>query len=170
MKKIIVVFLMFIVALSLCLAACNPQDDEFDTSKYEIDMDIGENLGNFDDYELPREDGTRQLIIYWRENKHSYVDKDVWLWHDFDSGRAYEFHPCAYGAKAVINVADNIDEVGFILRKNATTHTDVWGSADKVYPYDSHIKRRYGNLSHRRKSLSICQLGRRQNTSDGKTD
>lgn len=140
MKKITVVFLMFIVALSLCLAACNPQDDEFDTSKYEIDMDIGENLGNFDDYELPREDGTRQLIIYWRENNHSYVDKDVWLWHDFDSGRAYEFHPCAYGAKAVINVADNIDEVGFILRKNATTHTDVWGSADKVYPNDRTIR------------------------------
>ena len=139
MKKLLLVFLMCVLALSLCLAACNPQDDYFDTSKYEVDMDIGVNTGVLEDYELPREEGCRQLVVYWRETAHSYKDNDLWLWHDLAEGRAYEFHPCAYGAKAVVNVPQEIEQVGFILRKNATTHGETWGVADKVYDNDRTI-------------------------------
>ena len=135
MKKFLLVFLMIILSVSLCLAACNDVDvEEVDPSKYyAIDMDIGENLGNIEDYSLPVEDGCRQVVVYWREAAHSYSDNDIWLWHGLAEGRAYEFHPCAYGAKAVVNVPDSVDEVGFIVRKGATSHDTTWGTADKVY-------------------------------------
>ena len=139
MKKFLLVFLMIVLSLSLCLAACNPQDDYFDTSKYEIDMDIGPNTGSLEDYQLPAEEGCRQLIVYWREAAHSYKDNDLWLWHDLAEGRAYEFHPCSYGGKAMVNIPESIEEVGFIIRKNATTHGETWGVADKVYDNDRTI-------------------------------
>lgn len=142
-KKLLLLILALALTLSLCfgvLAACDPDDEDFDTSKYYIDMDIGENVGTFEDYVLPREDGQRQLVIYWRESVHSYSDNDIWMWYGDVAGRAYELHECSYGAVTAINVPSSTQEVGFIVRNGALTHTSDWGSAGKVYEANRFVK------------------------------
>lgn len=142
-KNILLLILALATVLSLCfvtLIACEPDDDEFDTSKYEIDMDIGENAGNFEVFSLPRGDNQRQLILYWREKMHAYADNDIWMWYGDVAGRAYRLHACSYGAVTAINVPGNIDEISFIVRKGATTHTAVWGNAGKVYEPNRTVK------------------------------
>ena len=142
-KNVLLLILALAMVLSICFAtliACEPDDDKFDTSKYEIDMDIGENVGEFEEFSLPRGVNQRQLVVYWRERLHAYADNDIWMWYGAVAGRAYELHECAYGAVTAINVPVDIDEVSFLVRNGASTHTSDWGSAGKVYEADRTIK------------------------------
>lgn len=141
MKKFLLMALVLVFALSLCLVACEPNDEgDFDDSKYKIDMDIAENTGDFEEYSLPLEEGKRQLIIYWREKGHSYADNDIWMWYGDVPGFAYELHPCTYGAVTAINVPNSVTQVGFIVRKGTKVHNGEWGSASKVYEADRFVK------------------------------
>lgn len=105
---------------------------------YVKDMDIGENTNDFEPYTIPSPGANqKQIVFYWREADHDYADNDIWLWHADAEGAAFELHECSYGAVAVINVPSNITSVGFIVRKDATTHTGSnWGNANKVYSDD----------------------------------
>ena len=84
-----------------------------------------------DEYTLPKEDGYNQLTFYW---SHPGVIEncDIWCWWDGKEGSGYVMHPCAYGAKVVINVPVGIDQVGFIVRTDCSEPGgSSWGQATK---------------------------------------
>ncbi len=93
------------------------------------------------EYELPREDGCVQLSLYWTKASIDFDTSDMWIWFKGKDGRSYPMHPCAYGAKVVVNVPLDVEEVGFIVR---TGCSDVggtsWGTATKDFDGDRFVK------------------------------
>ena len=90
-----------------------------------------------DEYTLPREDGTRQLTLYWNHPSGSYDSCDVWVWFPGADGHGERFHECPYGAKVVINVPQDVSEVGFIVRRDCSDPGgSSWGEATKDYDED----------------------------------
>lgn len=91
-----------------------------------------------DEYSIDREDGTRQLTLYW--NKSGEIDfstSDMWIWWDGKDGSGYIMHPCDYGAKVVVNVPDTVAEVGFIVRTSCSDPGgSSWGTATKDFEND----------------------------------
>ena len=65
----------------------------------------------------------------------------MWIWYPNADGRGYPFHPCAYGAKVVLNVPEEVTEVGFIVRRNCSDPGGTsWGDAVKDYDGDRYAK------------------------------
>ena len=54
------------------------------------------------EYFLPKEDGTKQLTIYWKAPSINFETSDMWIWYPDKDGRGYQMYPCAYGAKVMI--------------------------------------------------------------------
>ena len=117
-----------ILVLLLTMAACGKTpptggDDAVDPQPTE-------------EYTEPLVDGYNQITFYWRYNG-TYEDCDVWAWWGDVAGKGYLFHECEYGAKAVINVPEGVQEVGFIVRKGCSDPGgSAWGSATKDYEQD----------------------------------
>ncbi len=89
-----------------------------------------------DEYKLPLEDGYNQLTFYW-SHSGTYENCDIWIWWGDKAGQGYTFHECSYGAKVVINVPEEVSEVGFIVRKDCSDPGgSSWGSATKDYESD----------------------------------
>lgn len=96
-----------------------------------------------EEYTLPREEGTRQVVFYWYGEDADYDTCDMWIWYPNADGRGYPFHPCAYGAKVVLNVPESENSVGFIVRRSCSDPGGTsWGSATKDYDGD-----RYAEIS-----------------------
>ena len=61
----------------------------------------------------------------------------MWIWYPNADGHGYLFHPCEYGVKVVLNVPEEISQVGFIVRRNCSDPGGAsWGSATKDYDGD----------------------------------
>ena len=89
------------------------------------------------EYTLPREDGCRQLTLYWKGPTDNYDNCDVWMWFPGRDGHGELFHPCGYGAKVVVNVPQDVTEVGFIVRRDCSDPGgSSWGDATKDYDED----------------------------------
>ena len=86
--------------------------------------------GDGQEYFLEKEEGCNLLTIYYK-NDTGYADKDVWLWYGSVAGRGYELHPCEYGAKAMFNIPEAVEEVGYLIRTNCVPGSTSWGSAIK---------------------------------------
>ncbi|MDE6104741.1 MAG: type I pullulanase [Clostridia bacterium] len=86
---------------------------------------------NESEYTLEKQDGYNQVTIYY--NRAEGYDKcDIWFWYDGVDGRGYEWHPCAYGAKFIANVPENITTVNFIIRTGCSDPCGTsWGTASK---------------------------------------
>ena len=94
-----------------------------------------------EEYALPREEGTRQLIFYWNNGGGDYDRCDMWIWYPNADGHGYLFHPCGYGVKVVLNVPEDIGQVGFIVRKNCSDPGGAaWGEASKDYDGDRYAE------------------------------
>ena len=93
--------------------------------------------GNPDDgYTLPHEEGYNQLTLYWTKTG-VVTNPDVWIWLEGAEGRGYILQPCSYGYKVVINVPENVDKVGFIVRTNCSDPGGTsWGEATKDFAED----------------------------------
>ncbi len=90
-----------------------------------------------EEYSLPLEEGCRQLTLYWKSPTGSYEDCDVWVWYPGKDGHGELFHPCAYGGKVVLNVPEEVEEVGFIVRRECSAPGgSSWGSATKDFEAD----------------------------------
>ena len=90
-----------------------------------------------DEYTLERMDGYNQITFYWTHPDLDIATSDLWAWWDGKEGSGYLFHECDYGAKAVINVPEGIDQVGFIVRRDCSDPgASSWGSATKDYSED----------------------------------
>ncbi len=89
-----------------------------------------------EEYFLPLEDGCNQLTLYWKHSD-SYENCDIWMWWGDKAGEGQLFHECEYGAKVVVNIPEDVKEVGFIVRKNCSDPGgSSWGSATKDYDGD----------------------------------
>ena len=90
-----------------------------------------------EEYTLDPEPGKNQLTFYWTSPGVDYSKCDMWIWYPNADGRGYLFHPCEYGAKVVLNVPEDITEVGFIVRKDCSDPGGTsWGDATKDYEDD----------------------------------
>ena len=141
MRKILRFISLFMVAImmvSACLTSCDifPSTDETVDSSEESKNSEIQNGAPEDEYQLPLEDGYNQLTIYFNHND-TYENCDVWIWWGDVAGKGYVLHACAYGAKAVVNVPEGVEEVGFIVRKNCSDPGGTsWGSATKDFEAD----------------------------------
>ena len=89
-----------------------------------------------DEYRLPKEEGHNQITFYWTY-PGVIENADIWVWWDGKEGSGYLFHECNYGVKAVINVPEGIDQVGFIVRRDCSEPGgSAWGTATKDFGED----------------------------------
>ena len=101
-----------------------------------------------EEYQLEREPGCNQLSIYWTKDKIDIDTSDMWIWFKGKDGRSYPMHSCAYGAKVVINVPEDVEEVGFIVRTGCSdVGSSSWGTATKDFDGDRFVKMEGGDLS-----------------------
>ncbi len=89
------------------------------------------------EYKLPLEDGKNQVTFYWYNKNVDYATCDMWIWYGDVAGKGYVFHECNYGVKVVVNIPSDVEEVGFIVRKNCSDPGgDAWGNATKDFDQD----------------------------------
>ena len=90
-----------------------------------------------EEYTLPMEEGKNQIIFYWDAEDANLDNCDMWIWFPNADGRGYLFHPCEYGAKVVLNIPEDVGQVGFIVRRDCSEPGGTgWGSAVKDYDGD----------------------------------
>ena len=93
------------------------------------------------EYFLPKEDGMNQLTLYWKAGSIDFETSDMWIWFPGADGRGYQMYPCAYGAKCMINVPQDVTEVGFIVRTHCSDPGGTsWGDATKDYDGDRFVE------------------------------
>ncbi len=133
MKKWIVRALAMALALSMVLCGCAPapgttgSTEASTTGSTESTAPTTPN----DEYTLPREDGCNQVTIYW-QGKASLETTDIWIWFPNKDGSGHVLHPCDFGGKVVINVPQDVTEIGFIVRLDCSDPGGTsWGSATK---------------------------------------
>ncbi|MBE6620644.1 MAG: type I pullulanase [Ruminococcaceae bacterium] len=136
--RIVSFLLLFCMLFTLCLSACTPNTTPPDNTDPD-QTPGGDTPGNVtpeDEYQLPKEEGYNQLTLYWAGNTNIET-ADVWIWFGDQPGKGYLFHPCAYGFKTVINVPKDVEQVGFIVRRDCSEPGGTsWGTATKDYDQD----------------------------------
>ncbi len=148
MKRFIAFLLTAVFLLSVCSCA-NPGGTNVDPTVKPDDrpqLDSPNPIGDTpepggDEYTLEPEAGCNQITFYW-DGDGSPLDKcDMWIWYPNADGRGYPFHPCEYGGKVVLNVPEDISEVGFIVRTNCSDPGGTsWGDATKDYDGDRYAQ------------------------------
>ena len=94
-----------------------------------------------EEYTLPPEDGCNQVTLYWSCEGVDYSSCDIWTWVPGGDGHGELFHPCAYGAKVVVNVPEDADQLGFIVRRDCSAPGgSSWGEATKDYDGDRFVE------------------------------
>jgi pullulanase len=132
--RILSLFLILTMLLSVCLISCGAPAAPNAPDAPDAGGDEGG--APAEEYTLPLEDGYNQLTIYFNHND-TYENCDVWIWWGDVAGKGYILHECAYGAKAVVNVPEGIEEVGFIVRKHCSEPGgSSWGNATKDFEAD----------------------------------
>ncbi|MBQ7671247.1 MAG: type I pullulanase [Clostridia bacterium] len=136
MKRILALILTFIMILGM-LAACGGTGEDTDTGSETETEAVTEP----EEYTLERVEGCNQLTFYWYADGVDYSKCDMWIWYPNADGRGYLFHPCSYGVKVVINVPEDITEVGFIVRRSCSDPGGTsWGDATKDYDGDRYAE------------------------------
>lgn len=147
MKKTLVrqLALLLLAAMLLgALASCDwwsgGNDDDNTTTTTTTTKPSSDDGGNTtvwtppaDEYTIPKEEGCNQLTFYWSNTLNIDLSTcDIWIWYDGANGQGYLMHECEYGAKVVVNVPEDVTEVGFIVRKNCSDPGGTsWGNANK---------------------------------------
>ncbi len=135
MKKLVSVFLLLAMLLSL-MAACTRAPVESLPSEHEESSSAPGSEEATEEYTEEIPEGHNQLTLYWSYDG-SYENCDVWIWWGDKAGKGYLFHECEYGAKVIVNVPEDIDKVGFIVRRDCSEPGgSSWGSATKDYEQD----------------------------------
>ena len=132
-------WLLLAALLTGLLSGCSPTVmPTGDTAATEETAPSGETVpAEEQEYTLEREAGCNQLTFYWYGNGVNYDKCDMWIWYPNADGHGYLFHPCEYGVKVVLNVPEDITEVGFIVRKNCSDPGgSSWGDATKDFDGD----------------------------------
>lgn len=134
-KKICHYILIFVLLFGAFLTSCKSCKKEQDNSGNGSGNNGGDNIPD-DEYTIPKENGYNQITFYWTY-PGTIENADIWVWWDGKEGSGYLFHTCEYGVKAVINVPDTIEQVGFIVRRDCSEPGgSAWGTATKDYSED----------------------------------
>ncbi len=93
------------------------------------------------EYTIEREEGCYQLTLYWNKGTFpcDYSTCDIWIWYEGGVGKSYPMHECDYGGKVVVNIPEDVTEVGFIVRRevdSVSLGSDKWGVATKDFDED----------------------------------
>ncbi len=89
------------------------------------------------EYDIEVPEGYNKLTFYWvnplfTNGWSDYEDCDIWIWYDDVGLGGVLMEPCAYGAKVVVAIPEDITEVGFIVRKDCDQPGgETWGNATK---------------------------------------
>ena len=143
-RKTLALILALLLALTL-LSGCGtaaapsvqPQEEEERALGQAGEQDSPDAAEAEEEYTLAPEEGCNQLTLYWSYPGGSYENCDVWVWFPGRDGHGELFHPCAYGAKVVLNVPQDVSEVGFIVRRDCSDPGgSSWGSATKDFDGD----------------------------------
>lgn len=130
-KRSIALLLAFF--LTIGLSACGTGESALATTEPSITT---EPPVTAEEYSEPLQEGYNQVTFYWN-GTGSYESCDIWAWWDGKDGQGYLLHPCEYGAKAVIQVPEDIGQIGFIVRKDCSDPGgNAWGTATKDYDQD----------------------------------
>lgn len=90
-----------------------------------------------ENYTLDLEEGKNQVIFYWTKSNLNIQTSDIWIWWDGKEGSGNLMHKCAYGAKVIVNVPEEVTQVGFIVRTGCSDPGgSSWGNATKDYDSD----------------------------------
>ena len=130
--RITLILLVLLMLFSVVITSCD-RAEKTDTSDRldEVDGQIPK-----DEYSEPLREGYNQITFYWTYSG-TYENCDIWVWWDGKDGSGYVLHECEYGAKAVVNVPEGIDQVGFIVRTNCSDPGgSSWGNATKDFEQD----------------------------------
>ena len=130
--------LLLVLMLSLTIVGCKDDEEPGNGGNNGggTDNPGGDYVMPEDEYRLPKEEGHNQITFYW--SYPGVVENcDVWVWWDGKEGSGYLLHECDYGYKAVINVPEGIDRVGFIVRRDCSEPGgSAWGTATKDFGDD----------------------------------
>ena len=138
LNKIVGLLLVFVLVGCLVLTGCkknNNNNNDNNNSDDENKPDDGYIIPE-DEYTIPEEEGYNQIHFYW--SYPGVIENcDIWVWWDGKEGSGYLLHECDYGAKAVINVPEEITQVGFIVRRDCSEPGgSAWGTATKDFGED----------------------------------
>ena len=142
MKRKLALFLGVLMLLSLfagCTQPTGPAESSAPaTSGQGAASPESTEPGPTGEYTLPTEPGTNQIAFYWQAEDVDLSKCDMWIWFPGGDGRGYPFHPAAYkGGKVVLNVPEDVTEVGFIVRRNCSDPGGTsWGDAVKDFEDD----------------------------------
>ena len=135
MKRVIrFLSLVLVMTMVLGMAACGaqPQPTEIPT---EAPTELAPT-----EYTEPIPAGHNQVTFYWTYDG-SYEACDIWIWYGDAAGKGYRFHECAYGGKVIVNVPEDVERLGFIVRRDCLDPGGSdWGSATKDYDADRFVK------------------------------
>ncbi len=141
MKKFskIMIILIVVLLIASIFVACNPEPTPEPDPVPDPEPTPGPDPApdpDPDEWTLEREEGYNQITFYW-DGKADVETCDVWVWWDGKEGSGYLMHECNYGMKAMINVPEGIEQVGFIVRKNCSDPGgNSWGEATKDFETD----------------------------------
>ena len=152
--RVISLLLLFVMCFSVILTSCTGLGNTTDTTTGDTttaEDTTAETTGGEQEtedettegwrppegeYTIPKEDGYNQITFYWTY-PGEIENCDVWVWWDGKEGSGYLLHQCEYGAKAVINVPEGIEQVGFIVRRDCSEPGGTaWGDATKDFGED----------------------------------
>jgi len=127
--------LLLAAAMLLSFAACGPQPQPAEPAPTQAPTEPAPT-----EYAEPIPAGHNQLTFYWTWDG-SYEACDIWIWYGDAPGKGYRFHECEYGGKVIVNVPEDVAEVGFIVRRDCSDPGGSdWGSATKDYEADRFAK------------------------------
>jgi len=136
--KIISLLLAFVLLMGMCVTGCGKTEGTVN-SEQEIESE-GVAQPSTDEYTEPLQDGYNQVTFYWNYDG-AYETCDMWIWFPGKDGKGYTFHECEYGGKVIVNVPEEVEEVGFIVRKDCSEPGGTsWGSAVKDFDQDRFAK------------------------------
>ena len=88
------------------------------------------------EYFEPIPEGHNQVTFYWTYDG-TYENCDIWIWMPGKDGKGHLFTECEYGGKVIVNVPEDVTEIGFIVRRDCSEPGgSSWGSATKDYESD----------------------------------
>ena len=140
MKRTLAILLCALLLLSLFMGCTKPESpgSETPTGASGTAAPVTAEPGPTGEYTLEPEPGKNQIAFYWLAEDVDLSKCDMWIWFPGADGRGYPFHPAAYkGGKVVLNVPEDVTELGFIVRRNCSDPGGTsWGDAVKDFEDD----------------------------------
>ena len=111
--------LLLVMAMLFCFAGCVTETPQTQTTVTSTNATVESSTEPstedttapaVEEYTEPLMDGYNQITFYWTY-PGTYENCDIWIWWGDVAGKGYLFHECEYGAKVIVNVPEEVEEV-----------------------------------------------------------